>query len=391
MPTITIDTTDLQEIVDRLLPFRNTGVDDRPVLSHIHVSPTLEGLRWTATDSYRMASLHRGRSDLEQGALIPARLIEFAVPAASRSGVEDVVFEFDEEGQVVTLVLPELRVPRPIPQDDYPDVDEFLEEVPGHNPARLHVNGENLRAALHATVTFHDSDVESSQPVALRSLDGDTLQVVSHWPDAPDTYAYIPAEVDGVIDAVLNARYLLELIDSIGDAEVTLFIGAPTDPVRVRTDDHFHGLLMPLHLGQPDLERRLADFLGMEHDDLYVDEDGWIPIKTPDDTRIWVFLLDNDDPFRRRSTVRFTTVLAEGVGPSPELFTEINDLNRQATMCRVLHLDGYVHVAAEALLDTLDPEEIDLVCRELDHHVGMFGPLFAAVHGSDDSTSGAGE
>jgi len=39
-----------------------------------------------------------------------------------------------------------------------------------------------------------------------------------------------------------------------------------------------------------------------------------------------------------------------------------------------------VHVAAEYLLDTLDHEEIDAVCRELDHHVQLFRPLFEAVH-----------
>lgn len=100
---------------------------------------------------------------------------------------------------------------------------------------------------------------------------------------------------------------------------MTLYVGAPSDPVRVRTDDGFHGLLMPIHLGQPDLERRIAGWLGMDRDDLYVDEDGWIPITTVEDTTIWVHLLANG-------------------------------------------------------------EEIDFLCREIDHHVQMFGPLFDAVH-----------
>lgn len=383
MPTITIETTDLQEIVERLLPFRSKHADERPVLSYVHVSPTPAGLRWTATDSYRMGSLHRGAGDLASAVLVQGGLLDFGVRAATRSEIETVTFEIDDDADVVTLVLPELRVPRLIPSLEYPDVDKFLDEAPDHTPTQLRTRGENLRAALHATITFHDAyREERGQPVALQSVGDETLHVISHWPDSPDTHAYIPVTADGPVDAVVNASYLHDLIDSIGANDVTLYVGAPSDPVRVRTDDGFHGLLMPIHLGQPDLERRIAGWLGMDHDDLYVSEEGWIPITTAEDTTIWVHLLANGDPFRRRSTVRFSATLAEDIGPSPELFAEINDLNRQATMCRVLHADDTVHVAAEALLDTLDRGEIDFLCREIDHHVQMFGPLFDAVHRS---------
>lgn len=381
MSTITIDTDDLVEVADRLLKFRSAPDAGRPALTHVHVAPTAEGLRWTATDSYRMGCLHRGATDLEAGVLIEAGVIDFGVRAATRSEVETITFEVDDD--LVTLVLPELRVPRRRRELEYPDVDQFLDEAPDHTLTRLRARGENLRAALHATVTFNDAyRHESGQPVALRTVDDGTLQVISHWPDAPDTHAFIPVETDGPVDAVVNASYLHDLIDAIGANDVTLYIGAPTEPLRVRTEEGFRGILMPIHLGQPDLERRIAGWLGMDHGDLYVDDDGWIPITTVEDTAIWVHLMDNGDPFRRRSTVRFSTVLAEEIACTPELLGEINDLNKRATMCRVLHADETVHVAAEALLDTLDHEEIDHVCRELDHHVQMFGPLIEAVHRS---------
>lgn len=381
MPTITIDADELNEVVDRLLPFRSPPAAGRPALSYVHVGPTSEGLRWTATDSYRMGCLLRGSTDLDAGVLVEAGLIEFGVRAASRSDIDVIRFEVDDG--VVTLVLPELRVPRRIPELEYPDVDQFLDEAPDHTPTQLRAQGENLRAALHATVTFNDAyQQDPRQPVALRTIESGRLEVVSHWPDAPDTHAYIPVETDGPIDAVVNASYLHDLIDAIGANDVTLYVGLPTEPLRVRTEEGFRGILMPIHVGQPDLERRIADWLGMDHDDLYVGDGGWIPITTAEDTTIWVHLLPNGDPFRRRSAVRFSATLADDIAPSPELFAEINDLNCQATMCRVLHLEGRVHVAAEALLDTLDREEIDFVTQEIDHHVQMFGPLFDAVHRS---------
>jgi len=382
MPTITIDTEELQDLAQRLLPFRCPPSGDESALSHLHVAPSADGLRWTATDSHRMGCLHRGTSNLEEPVLLPAQLVDFAHRAASRSEVDTVTFEVDAEDGTVALVLPELRVPRPLPQVEYPDVDHFLDEAPAHTPTRLTFRIENLRAALHATITFQELEQQPNQAVALRSAGEGTLDVVTRWPGAPDTWASIPATSDGPVDAVVNARYLLDLLEAAGSVEVTLFIAAPTDPVRVRTDDGFHALLMPIHLGQPELERKVAAWLGMDRDDLYVDEDGWIPISTREDTQIWVYLLETDDPFRRRSMVRFSTTLAEDVPGTPELFAEINDLNRQATMCRILHADDQVHVAAEYLLDTLDHDEIDAVCRELDHHVQLFRPLFEAVHRS---------
>jgi hypothetical protein len=382
MPTITIDADELQEVVARLLPFRSAPDAGRPALAHLQVAQTPEGLRWTATDSYRMGCLLRGTSDLAEPVLVEAGLLDFAHRAASRNDVETVRFEVDVEDGTTTLDLPTLRVPRPIPPFEYPDVDHFLEEVPEHNPTLLQVSSEDLRGALHAVVTFTDHHRDGpSQPVALRSAGDGTLEVISHWPDGPDTHAFIPATSDGPVDAVVNASYLHDLIESSGAVDVTLFIGAPTDPMRVRTDDDFHALLMPIHLGQPALEHKIADFLDMERDDLYVTEDGWIPITTVDDNEIWVHLLDNADPFRRGAVVRFSAVLAQDVPASAELFAELNDLNRQAVHCRVLHVDDRVHVAAEYLLDTLDDAEIATVCRELDHQLSAFGPLFSVHRG----------
>jgi len=380
MPTITIDTEQLQEVVARLLPFRSDPDGGDTPLAHLQVAPTPEGLRWTATDSYRMASLLRGAGDLDRAVVLPLTLVDFAHRAAGRSDVEVVRFDVDPEGGTVTLVLPELEVPRSLPPQDYPDADHFLGEAPAQAPVLLHLRSENLRAALHATITFQELEQQPGQAVALRSEGDGRLDVVARWPDAPDTSASIPATSDGPVDAVVNARYLLDLIESAGSVDVTLFVAAPTDPLRVRTDDGFHALLMPIHLGQPELERKVAGWLGMDRDDLYVDEDGWIPISTGEDTQIWVYLLETDDPFRRRSIVRFSATLAEGVPASPEVCTEVNDLNRLAAMCRVLHVDDTVHIAAELLLDTLETEEIDAVCRELDRHIQRFRPLFEAVH-----------
>ncbi len=379
MPTIRIPTEHLSEVVERILPFRSDKADRRPALESVLVSQAADGLRWIATDSYRMGCLYRGESDLDGPILVPAELIDFAARHAVRGDLETVTFEIDDDATVITLSQPELRVPRRVPTFDYPDADAHLFAAPAQQPSVLHVGGENLRAAIHATVTFVSSDErDQSHPVALRSDGDDTLHVMTRWAGSEDTHAFIPCSSDAPIDTLVNASYLHSLLDAAGSQGLELLVGAPTEPLRLRTSDGFYGLLMPLHLGQPDLERRIAGFLGMEHADLHVHEDGSIPLSI-EGVEIIATLVRSRDPFGRDDIVSFEVSLATEVPESPEVLREINELNSRARLCRVHHVVGTVRVTADAVLATLDDEEIDAVCYQLARHAVDFGPLIQAV------------
>ena len=75
-------------------------------------------------------------------------------------------------------------------------------------------------------------------------------------------------------------------------------------------------------------------------------------------------------------------ILAHGVDPSPELLTELNDLNRHVRFARLYWADGAVIVGAELLLSTLDAAELGHACRTIAALADRVAPLLEAVHGA---------
>ena len=378
MATITIETEELGHLTACILGFRSQDAD-RPALEGVQVTPTEAGLRWLTTDSYRLGYVHAGQSDLQQSIVIPADLIDFALRYARRCELDTVTLEVDDQHEVIELQTPELLVPRQLIALDYPDVEPFTSGAPEQTPTLLTLNGETLRAAIHATITFNDStEDKGGHPVALRTVNDDTLMILARWPDIADTHAYVQATSDGPIDTILNSSYLQELLDAAGDNQLRLHIGSSTEPLRARSDNGFHGLLMPIHGGQPNLERRIAAYLNLDRSELVINDNDWIPIGRGE-TSIGVRLVTSNDPFGRGNIARFTTQIAENLPETPGLLAELNALNNNAQLCRVVHQDDKVHVVAEGLLDTLDDEEIDTICRQLHHHAQTFGPLIQTV------------
>lgn len=378
MSTVTIEAAELDEI-GRLLYFCG-ATEDRPELGFVQVAPTRHGLRWSATDGSRVASLRRGFGDLDRPALIPVSLLDFAHRAVSRCGSPTVRFEFDRADHEVTMVLPELRVPRFSPDVDFPDIDAMFDAAPSHTPSTVVLQVESLRGAVHAATTFNGTvcDLQQTQPLALRTNSSGELVLISPWKDTSDGVAFIPVTADGPVDTVVDALQLLHLIGSAGEDELTLVAGAASDPVRVRTTDGFQGLIPPLRLGQNDLERAAAEFLNKPHADLLVDHDGSVSIQWKD-VELRVHLVGGD-VFGRGALARISSVAATGIPATPELLAELNELNHHARLCRLVHIDDEVQISGEKLLETIDPRDIRAISREIVDHARAFGPLLTAVH-----------
>lgn len=373
MATITVTTEHMCEIVERVLPFRGRS-DHRPVFKMVLVSPADDGLRWIATDSYRMGCLYRGAADLSRPVTVPSDLVEFAARHALRGELETVTFEVDDDAGTVTLVQPELHVPRALSRLDYPNVDAQLFAVPEQQPIILRVGGENLRAAIHATVTFAGSEEDpAGHPVALRS-DGEVLEVLTRWPDTPDVLAFIPASTDGPVETVVNATFLQSLVDAAGARDLELLVGAASEPLRLRTEDGFYGLLMPLRVGQTELEQRIADYLRIGPAELRIGPGTSIALSFGG-SDIVVRHLEGGDPFGRDDLASFSVVLATDVASTPDLLYELNEVNVRARLCRLTHADGTVRAIADTPLATLGDDGIDTVCAELLRQQREVGPL----------------
>jgi hypothetical protein len=157
-------------------------------------------------------------------------------------------------------------------------------------------------------------------------------------------------------------------------------------PLRVETDDGFLALLMPVRIGvesaRPDFEAMLADLLDVDPSDLERDGDGDYPVPLGDDQLLYLSLIKGDDDAGTPDTVHAFAILATGVDPTPELLTELNDLNRHVRFARLYWADGAVLVGDELLLATLDAAELGHACRTVAALANRVAPLLEAVHGS---------
>jgi hypothetical protein len=101
-----------------------------------------------------------------------------------------------------------------------------------------------------------------------------------------------------------------------------------------------------------------------------------------DDHLLYLSLIEGDDEAGTPDTVHAFAILASGVDPSPELLTELNDLNRHVRFARLYWADGAVYVGDELLLASLDAAELGHACRTVAALAARVAPLLEAVHGA---------
>ena len=145
-------------------------------------------------------------------------------------------------------------------------------------------------------------------------------------------------------------------------------------------------LLMPVRIGvesaRPAFEAMLAELLDVDAADLGRDDDGDYPVPLSDDHLLYLSLLEGDPDAGTPDTVHAFAILANGVDPSPELLTELNDLNRHVRFARLYWADGAVFVGDELLLSTLDAAELGHACRTVAALAARVAPMLEAVHGA---------
>jgi hypothetical protein len=210
---------------------------------------------------------------------------------------------------------------------------------------------------------------------------------VATWDGHADTSAAVACTAGGDNRVGVNPGFLYELASAAGEDVLTLHLPPdPSVPLRVETDDGFLALLMPVRIGvesaRPAFEAMLAELLDVDAAGLERDGDGDYPVPLDGDHLLYLSLIEGDADAGTPDTVCAFAILATGVDPSPELLTELNDLNRHVRFARLYWADGAVFVGQELLLDTLDAAELGHACRTVAALAVRVAPLLEAVHGA---------
>ena len=208
------------------------------------------------------------------------------------------------------------------------------------------------------------------------------------WDGHADTSAVVACTASGDARVGVNPSFLYELASAAGEDVLTLHLPPdPGVPLRVETDDGFLALLMPVRIGvesaRPAFEAMLAELLDCDPGDVERDADGDYPVPLSDDHLLYLSLIEGDPDAGTPDTVLVYAILTnERVDPTPELLTELNDLNRHVRYARLYWADGAVFAGDELLLSSLDAAELGHACRTIAALAAKVAPMLEAVHGA---------
>jgi hypothetical protein len=386
--TVTATAAELEQLRDRLGCFASLS---HPDLSRLMVTAAADGrVEWTATDSYRLGRLTAGVGDGEATFGIPVRTLTLAWQMGDRRGADTVTFMVDGDGDGGRGVLrvDGVEVPFDAGLDGYPDVEEYLARRGKTAGTAVTVAAEDLFAAIHGAnlrPPWLDGDDQESFVLHVDATAG-RLRAVATWDGHADTSAAVACTASGDTRVGVNPGFLFDLASAAGEDVLTLHLPPdPGVPLRVETDDGFLALLMPVRIGvesaRPAFEAMLAELLDVAAADLERDDDGDYPVPLDGEHLLYLSLIEGDPDAGTPDTVHAFAILAHGVDPTAELFTELNDLNRHVRFARLYWADGAVFVGDELLLSTLDAAELGHACRTVAALAARVAPMLAVVHG----------
>ncbi|MDP9406240.1 MAG: YbjN domain-containing protein [Actinomycetota bacterium] len=214
----------------------------------------------------------------------------------------------------------------------------------------------------------------------LHAEDGE-LRVEVDWERFGPVQFAIAARTDGRARVAVGPRFLAELLQHVGDDEVTLQLPVRYgDPIWV-ADGDWSMYLMPIS-PFPSLDtirRQLEELLrsGYRLEELVADDDGDYPFLVGDAT-MYVRLVDAHPP-----VVQVFAVVLRGVPVSAELLRELNDITAQVHHGRVFWVAGQVLAEAEIVASDLSFDELGAACRAVSDILEDLRPLLLARFGED--------
>jgi DNA polymerase III subunit beta len=226
--------------------------DARPILTGVLIAAVPEGLRFVATDSYRLGLRDlEGVSVLSEGqkVLVAAkglaevqRLLTGSAAAERKAGgeIEVVLGERD-----VLFRVGNTEVTTRLIEGEFPNYQQL---IPSGYPNKLTVSRDALQAAVNRVRLVGQS--RDSAPIRL-AMSSDGLQLSAIAQDVGEAHEELEAKYEGTdLTVAFNSQFLLDGIDAAASDEVVLESIDPLKPAVIRTPGTagFLYLLMPVRI-----------------------------------------------------------------------------------------------------------------------------------------------
>lgn len=238
--------------------FAASKEESKPVLTGILTRIEGNTLTMSATDGYRLSER---KTVLETGVdtplsmIIPARTLQEVARIISDDD-ENVLISIPEGRSQVMFHLHETDVASSLIEGAFPDYERV---IPSEYQTLTTVYRDELLRACKRSEIFAKDNAYTTRMSIDPSEDNrgpGEVRVRAQSNEKGDNESMIDASVDGVpIEISFNIRYLIELLNVIGDDQVILQTNTSADPCLVRPfhNDEYNvyvHVIMPMRVGQ---------------------------------------------------------------------------------------------------------------------------------------------
>lgn len=238
--------------------FAASREENKPVLTGILTRIEGNTLVMSATDGYRLSER---RTALEHGVekpitmIIPARTLQ-EVSRIIGEDDEDVLISIPEGRSQVMFHLHETDIASSLIDGQFPDYERVIPAK--HQTLTTVYTDDLLKACKRSEIFAKDNAYTTRMSVqpGEDSMGHGEVRLNAQSNEKGDNESMIDASVDGVsIEISFNIRYLIELLNVIGDDQVVFQTNTSADPCLIRPfhedeNSAYVHVIMPMRVGQ---------------------------------------------------------------------------------------------------------------------------------------------
>jgi DNA polymerase III subunit beta len=237
----TIESDKLSVALKQVVPAASSD-DSRPILTGVLMAAEADGIRFVATDSYRLAVRDiSGEAVLKEGqhVLVPSRALnELTRTLHSGKEVNLLLGQRDASFSVGGVQLSTRLI-----EGEFPN---YRGLIPKNHPNKLTVDRDSFLDALRRVRLM----AQEATPVRV-AMRSDGLELIAITQDIGQAHEDLDAEYDGQeLTVAFNPQYLLDGVEVCAGEKITLETVDALKPAVLRSsgDDEFLYLLMPVRV-----------------------------------------------------------------------------------------------------------------------------------------------
>lgn len=233
-----------QEFLDifSYLTFSVSQEETRPQLTGVYIDSKSNEVNFVSTDGYRMSvkKTKTKKKKLEEGLIVSVGIINEVMSLKEED--EIVMYLNKAESHVVFEVGGALIIGRMI-EGKFPDYESVL---PSQSKTTATFNREELLQNVKIASVF----ARDSSNIANLEIKGNTIKLSTKTQGVGEGETVIECQKEGEDNKIsFNIRYLMDLLKSLSEAEVTLRLNSASEPAvfEVKEKDYLH-VIMPIQV-----------------------------------------------------------------------------------------------------------------------------------------------